>query len=114
MSGRLSNNNEHLNPHTVSLVAPGTDGSKGVRTLESVVMTRGSPEAAGDLTRVSGAKLRLSRHVTEGGAVQEPYTVMADTGGGRGACEEKAGRTKPIRQWSQRVWRENKRKRSRL
>lgn len=64
---------------------------------------------------MSGAKLGLSRHVTEGGAVQEPYTVMADTGGGRGACEEKAeGLTKPIRQLSQRVRRENKRKRSRL
>lgn len=45
-------------------------------------ITRGSPEAAGDLTQVSGVKLRLSQHVTEGGAVQEPYTVMADTGGG--------------------------------
>lgn len=45
-------------------------------------ITRGSPEAAGDLTQVSGVKLGLSQHVTEGGAVQEPYTVMADTGGG--------------------------------
>lgn len=63
------------------------------------MITRGSPEAAGGLTRVSGAKLGLSQHVTEGGAVQEPYAVKADTGGGRGACEEKAeGRTKPIRQ----------------
>lgn len=55
-------------------------------------ITRVSPEAAGDLTQVSGAKVGLSQHVTEGGAVQEPYAVMADTGGGEELWNKKKRR----------------------